>query len=230
VGKRILVVDDDERILFVLEHALLSLAPDTEVITATNAAQALEQVSEVRVDLVLTDLRMPGQDGISLTSDLRLLIPTTPVIWVTAHHGPAVSEEARRLGVFGCLTKPADLAEIRAMAVGRWSRAWGCIRRRRTRERGSTPHHERRRRRDHNRRSRRSCMGSDHEGALRRALVTAQRLSALVTAQPTRRRGDKMSSILKVSAQSRSTAVAGRSQASSVRVDAPRFKPLGQGQ
>jgi two-component system response regulator GlrR len=116
VGKRILVVDDDERILFVLEHALLSLAPDTEVITATNAAQALEQVSEVRVDLVLTDLRMPGQDGISLTSDLRLLIPTTPVIWVTAHHGPAVSEEARRLGVFGCLTKPADLAEIRAMA------------------------------------------------------------------------------------------------------------------
>lgn len=116
MGKRILVVDDDERILFVLEHALSGLGPDTEVITATNAAQALEQVSEVRVDLVLTDLRMPGQDGISLTSDLRALIPSTPVIWVTAREGPALSVEAWRLGVFGCLTKPADLGEIRAMA------------------------------------------------------------------------------------------------------------------
>lgn len=116
MGTRILVVDDDERILFVLEHALSSLTPDTEVITATNAAQALEQVSEVGVDLVLTDLRMPGQDGISLTYELRALIPATPVIWVTAHQGPAISAEAQRLGVFGCLTKPADLCEIRALA------------------------------------------------------------------------------------------------------------------
>jgi len=115
VARRILVVDDDERILFVLEHALSSLGPDTEVITATNAAQALEQISDVRVDLVLTDLRMPGQDGVSLTSDLRVLIPLAPIIWITAHQGPAVAAEARRLGVFGCLTKPADLREIRAM-------------------------------------------------------------------------------------------------------------------
>ena len=116
MARRILVVDDDERILFVLEHALSSLGSDLEVITATNAAQALEQVSEVRVDLVLTDLRMPGQDGISLTGDLRALIPSTPIIWMTAHQGPAILAEARRLGVFGCLTKPADLSEIRAMA------------------------------------------------------------------------------------------------------------------
>jgi CheY-like chemotaxis protein len=118
VGKRILVVDDDERILFVLEHALSGVLPGTEVITATNAPQALEQVSEVRVDLVLTDLRMPGQDGVSLTADLRALIPSTPVIWVTAHQGPAVLAEAQRLGVYRCLTKPVELGEIRAAVRG----------------------------------------------------------------------------------------------------------------
>jgi len=118
VVKRILVVDDDERILFVLEHALRSLGPDTEVITATNAAQALEQVSEVRVDLVLTDLAMPGEDGITLTDKLRALIPPTPVIWVTAYQGPRVAAEARRLGVYQCLIKPVELSVIRAAARG----------------------------------------------------------------------------------------------------------------
>lgn len=126
MGKRILVVDDDERILFVLEHALTGLLPDTEVITATNAAQALEQVSEVRVDLVLTDLRMPGQDGASLTNELRALIPSTPVIWVTAHQGPDVLAEAQRLGVYRCLTKPVELGEIRAAARGALEGASGA--------------------------------------------------------------------------------------------------------
>jgi DNA-binding NtrC family response regulator len=118
VGKRILVVDDDERILFVLEHALRGLGPDTEVITATNAAQALEQVSELRVDLVLTDLAMPGQDGIALTDALRGLIPLTPVIWITAHQGSTMMIEAQRRGVYRCLTKPVELHEIRAAARG----------------------------------------------------------------------------------------------------------------
>lgn len=125
MGRRILVVDDDERILFVMQHALEGLGTDVEVVTALNAGQALEQVSEVRVDLVLTDLWMPGQDGIALTAELRVLLPTTPIIWITAHHGPGVLVEAERLGVSRCLTKPVELMEIRAAAQEAMAHARG---------------------------------------------------------------------------------------------------------
>ena len=87
------MVDDDERILFVLEHALLGLAPDTKVITAIMPPRL--SAGERAGWTSFSPTSMPGQDGISLTSDLRLLIPAARHLG-DGHHGPAIG--GRRLG------------------------------------------------------------------------------------------------------------------------------------
>ena len=64
---RILVVDDDERVLSVPRRALLAFQNGYEIVTASDGCEALDWVEEVPFDLVITDLKMPGVDGIALT-------------------------------------------------------------------------------------------------------------------------------------------------------------------
>lgn len=112
-AKRILVVDDDERVLFVLHHALARL-PGCEVLLASNGHDALQAIGESKLDLLITDIRLPGPSGIHLTEALRRRSPGTPVIWISAHHDPHLPAQARELGVYHYLAKPLEIGEIRA--------------------------------------------------------------------------------------------------------------------
>lgn len=111
--KRILIVDDDERVLFVLHDALAKAEDGYEVVTSRNGHEALDQCKERPFDLVVTDLRMPDMDGIELTEAIRALDPSTAVIWITAYGSREVRDEAVRLAVCDCLDKPLEIAEIR---------------------------------------------------------------------------------------------------------------------
>ena len=111
--KRVLVVDDEDKILFVVRHALSRLGEDCQVETACNGRQALEIARTIPFDLVVTDLRMPELDGIALTEALRELDPDPQVIWMTAYHCRAHEAEMERLGVCCCLDKPIEIGEIR---------------------------------------------------------------------------------------------------------------------
>ena len=110
---RILVVDDDERVLFVLRRALLAFQNGYEIVTTPDSREALDRAKEIPFDLLITDLKMPGVDGITLTQAIRDLNSGTVVVWITAYGCAQVSDEATRLSVHECLEKPLRIDEIR---------------------------------------------------------------------------------------------------------------------
>lgn len=111
--KRVLVIDDEVNVLFVMQDGLTRLGDGYEIVTAQNGRAALDKVRATPFDLVITDLRMPGMDGVELTEAIRALYPDTVVIWMTAYSCHEVRAAAARLMVHTCLNKPTEVAKIR---------------------------------------------------------------------------------------------------------------------
>jgi two-component system NtrC family response regulator len=106
----ILIVDDEKNYLLVLE-ALLTDA-GYEVITRDNASEALEIITSHDLDLVITDMRMPGVDGMEFLVQLRALQPEIPVIMMTAYATVEKAVEAMKQGAFDYITKPFKNEEL----------------------------------------------------------------------------------------------------------------------
>ncbi|MCL7452105.1 MAG: response regulator [Anaerolineae bacterium] len=115
-SKRILVVDDETRVLFILGAALKSMPSGIEVTEASNGRQALERLATEHFDLIITDLFMPEVDGIELTEAVRQLDPNVPVVWITARGCYRVHDQSERLQVYRCLDKPLRVGQIRQIA------------------------------------------------------------------------------------------------------------------
>ncbi len=111
--KRILVVDDDEQILFIWRNAITRMASTYHVETATNGREALQAATGVPFDLMITDLNMEGMSGRELTQVIRGLYPCLKVIWMTAYPTLAALDDAEHLSVFCCLYKPLPLSRMR---------------------------------------------------------------------------------------------------------------------
>ncbi|MDP8245425.1 MAG: sigma-54 dependent transcriptional regulator [Candidatus Hinthialibacter antarcticus] len=107
---RILVVDDDETMAKTLTRALRSQGHDCE--SALTPEQGLSMVHENRYDLVLTDLVMPGIDGISLVRSIKSYDPNIPIILMTGFASVDNAVEAMKAGAFHYLTKPVRLHEL----------------------------------------------------------------------------------------------------------------------
>ncbi|MES2512032.1 MAG: sigma 54-interacting transcriptional regulator [Pseudomonadota bacterium] len=105
-GAHLLVVDDDADMLRLLTMRLN--AAGYRVSTATSAEAALNQMDIERPQLVLSDVRLPGRDGLALFDDIRTRHPSLPVILLTAHGTIPDAVEATERGVFTYLTKPFD--------------------------------------------------------------------------------------------------------------------------
>lgn len=103
---RILVADDDPSVRRLLTLRLQAAGYETRA--ATDGREALGMISGFRPQLVLTDLRMPGLDGMALFAAIRQRHANLPVIILTAHGTIPDAVEATRKGVFGYLTKPFD--------------------------------------------------------------------------------------------------------------------------
>jgi two-component system, NtrC family, response regulator AtoC len=106
----ILVVDDELSIRTVLRAQLQKIGFQVKV--AANGLQALEMLREWPFSLVLTDLRMPKMDGISLLKECKSRYPTIPIIVLTAHGTVNNAVEAMKLGAFDFLNKPFDKNEL----------------------------------------------------------------------------------------------------------------------
>jgi DNA-binding NtrC family response regulator len=113
---QILVVDDEATQRDIL-RTILS-AEGYRVETAAGAAEALEKSGRTRFDLVLTDLRMPGADGLSLVGQLTKEDPPTLVVLMTAFGSMDSAEQAVKLGAFDYLPKPLGREEL-LLTVGR---------------------------------------------------------------------------------------------------------------
>ncbi|MBI4292415.1 MAG: sigma 54-interacting transcriptional regulator [Betaproteobacteria bacterium] len=102
----ILLVDDDPDILKLVSIRLT--AAGYSVQAADSAEQALSAMAASRPQLVITDLKMGGKDGMALFEDIHQRAPTLPVIILTAHGTIPDAVAATKRGVFGFLPKPFD--------------------------------------------------------------------------------------------------------------------------
>jgi len=121
VKARLLVVDDDPDLLRLLSLRLSSAG--YHVTSVTSAEAALTQLEIEHPQLVLSDVRLPGRDGLALFDEIRKRHPTLPVILLTAHGTIPDAVEATARGVFTYLTKPYDARELldkigQALALG----------------------------------------------------------------------------------------------------------------
>lgn len=105
-GYRILLVDDEADLLSLWKLRLESNS--YQVTTALSGEEALAKLAMIRPHLVITDLRMPGIDGMTLFEAVRKRNRAIPVIIITAHGSIPEAVEATRQGVFSFLTKPLD--------------------------------------------------------------------------------------------------------------------------
>ena len=105
-GAHILVVDDDEDILRLLSIRLR--ARGFRVSSAVSAEEALVRIAVDPPRAVVSDVRLPGRDGLALFEEIRSVRPTLPVILLTAHGTIPDAVDATSRGVFGYLTKPFD--------------------------------------------------------------------------------------------------------------------------
>ncbi|MEO5693276.1 MAG: sigma 54-interacting transcriptional regulator [Usitatibacter sp.] len=106
----LLLVDDDPDLLRLLT---IRLKANNYGVTAVDSGQrALASISAARPDLVLTDLRMAGMDGMALFHEIQASYPGLPVVILTAHGSIPDAVTAVKRGVFGYLTKPYDADEL----------------------------------------------------------------------------------------------------------------------
>jgi len=108
---RILVVDDEEIARQNLMHVLGR--EGWQVDCAADAAQAATLLNETRYQLVLTDLRMPGVDGLTLLRSIKERDSSIEVIVITAHASAGSAVEAMRAGAFFYIEKPFRIADVR---------------------------------------------------------------------------------------------------------------------
>jgi DNA-binding NtrC family response regulator len=125
MSKSILIVEDER----VLRESLAGLLREQgyEVLEASNGREAYEKVLERAVDLVLSDVRMPEMDGMTLLGHLRQLAPDTPVILITAYGTVDNAVAAMRAGGWDYLLKPVQFDDLlvkieRAIEYGEMSR------------------------------------------------------------------------------------------------------------
>lgn len=107
---RVLVVEDDAALASTLTDGLVDLGYDA--VAATRSADALTLVRDTSFDAVVTDLRMPGTDGIELLALSKRLAPERPVIVMTAFGAVDTAVESLRRGAYHYLLKPFKVAEL----------------------------------------------------------------------------------------------------------------------
>jgi DNA-binding NtrC family response regulator len=106
----LLVIDDEAGIRFTIREVLQS--GDLRVLAAENAAEGLRLTRDESPDVVLLDIRLAGESGLTVFHALREIDPKVLVVFITGHGTAETAIEAMKLGAFDYLVKPLDLAEL----------------------------------------------------------------------------------------------------------------------
>lgn len=120
---RVLIADDDADTRQTLADALR--LDGYEVIEAQNGWELLQylattqnpEVDPAQVDLVISDVRMPGKNGLDVLAGLRWANGSTPFILITGFSDLQMHAEARRLGATAVLSKPFELEQLRTVVL-----------------------------------------------------------------------------------------------------------------
>ena len=104
----VLIVDDDPALLEALPEALRLRLSDVTVETADSAAAALARIADRDYDAIVTDIKMPGMDGLELLAEIRARRPDTPTLMITGHGETGLVVRALRGGACDLIPKPID--------------------------------------------------------------------------------------------------------------------------
>jgi len=113
--KQVLIVDDEPNLRKILAAQLSR--DGYEVMLAEDGEQGLTMLREHHIDLVVTDLKMPKVDGMTLLREALREQPDLPIVMITAHGTVDTAVEALKLGAFDYLTKPFDKDEVRSVVA-----------------------------------------------------------------------------------------------------------------
>ena len=108
---RILIVDDEKDMLSLLKR-IISEETDHEIEMSSDPVRALELVQEQAFDLIFTDLKMPGMDGIQLLEGVKKIRPDATIVVLTAYATIDTAVDAIRKGAYDYITKPFDRERI----------------------------------------------------------------------------------------------------------------------
>lgn len=111
--KRVLVVDDEEDMLWMLQRNLNKGMSQVEILAASSGEEALAILSDKKVDLVITDINMPGMNGLDLLIEVNNRYPDTGVIIMTAYPSNTFEREAMMGGSLRFVEKPFDIKDMR---------------------------------------------------------------------------------------------------------------------
>jgi two-component system, sensor histidine kinase and response regulator len=104
----VLIVDDDVALLEALPEALRLRMGGVTVETADSAAAALDRIADRDYDAIVTDIKMPGMDGLELLDEIRTRRPGTPTLVITGHGENDLVVHALRGGARDFIQKPID--------------------------------------------------------------------------------------------------------------------------
>lgn len=108
ITSRILLVDDDPALLTALTSALRLRMPEVAVDTCDSALAAVTKLTESDYDAVVSDIKMPGMDGLALLKEVRRLRPELPTMLITGHGQHDLAIQALRGGAFDFIQKPIE--------------------------------------------------------------------------------------------------------------------------
>lgn len=114
--RRILIVEDEACVAFTLREGLRKL-PHCEVVVTLSGEQALQLFEENPFDLLITDYKMPGLNGVALASHIQQRYPGTGIIMITAYGHDLIQDPAAARAIQRVLHKPIRLTEIRDVAL-----------------------------------------------------------------------------------------------------------------
>lgn len=117
--KTILIIDDDEFILFGLSKALNGRPNAYQVLTAQHGKQAVEILQRCPVDLVVTDLKMPLMNGYEVVDHVNKNYPAVPVVVMTGDYLPDVKPRLRGASVWQFVSKPFSFRQLAVDIFGR---------------------------------------------------------------------------------------------------------------
>ena len=104
----VLIIDDDTALLQALPQTLRLRIAGIQVATCDSALEALKQIQEHDYDAIVSDIKMPGMDGLTLLTKIKELRPDTPTILITGHGEHELAINALRGGAYDYIQKPID--------------------------------------------------------------------------------------------------------------------------
>ncbi|MBN1888943.1 MAG: response regulator [Thermoflexales bacterium] len=112
--RNILIVEDEAKVAFFLQESLESIDQRYQVVRVASGEEALDELARGPFDLVVSDLRMSGINGLDLLKRVREQNPSTQTILITAYGSDEVEAETRRLQTYRYFTKPFRIEEFTA--------------------------------------------------------------------------------------------------------------------